>query len=139
MSNIDYSAIVTAEEKSHTHRKSLLAFLAEQRRSAERAGVVWRHGLTLKSDPASRAALGQLLSEWDSAVTKGGVIWKCADGWDRMDKRAVRKALRILRSHVQACFTAEHFVAQEITGNRLTSCLSIQERFQAILGREASP
>jgi len=130
MSNIDFAKVITAEKARAVRCERLLELLAEFRSQHVRAGFELPTGQRIQTDQDSRA---ELAMHW--LLYKGGgrdapLHWKALDGWIVLTPDMLGQVIWKIYDHVEACFQAEHAVAERITSGELTEFAEAAELFQ---------
>jgi hypothetical protein len=114
MSNIDFSQAVTAEAKVVAARSALVAALAEIRWKAETGGVTLPDGTALPTDEVSARKLTSAVTSLQNGMVTAPVAWKFPGGWQDLTQAQVEAAAAAVAQHVQACFSAERAVHQQV-------------------------
>ena len=110
--NIDWSGMVTAEQKAEQARKETVQAIAARRYEAEISGIEIG-GLPIDSGRDSQALItGAALN----AVIDPGYVcnWKTPGGFVQLDAQTLLGIAVTLRSHVQSCFDREAELLQAL-------------------------
>ncbi|AHD03100.1 DUF4376 domain-containing protein [Leisingera methylohalidivorans] len=114
MSNIDFSQVVTPEAKAAMARVALFADLARIRWKAETGGITLQDGTTLPSDEVTARKLTSAVTSLQNGMVSEPVAWKFPGGWQDLTQAQIEAAAAAVAQHVQACFSAERAVHQQI-------------------------
>lgn len=122
MSNIDFSQLVTAEQKVEAARAAAHAALGALRWRRETGGLDLPGGMRLPSSRESQAQLQAALSALRNGVLAAPVSWKLESGWADLSDTEIEAMARAMTDHVTRCFAAERAVATQMAA--LTGDLS---------------
>ncbi|AHD02956.1 DUF4376 domain-containing protein [Leisingera methylohalidivorans] len=114
MSNIDFSQQISPEAKAAKARVALFADLARIRWEAETGGVTLQDGTALPSDEVSARKLTSAVTSLQNSMVSEPVAWKFPGGWQDLTQAQIEAAAAAVAQHVQACFSAERTVHQQI-------------------------
>lgn len=103
--NIDYSQLVTAEQKAEQTRQALVSSIAARRWQAETGGITV-NGIAIDTGRDSQALItGAAVSAMlDPSYA---LRWKTPDGFVDLTGEQVIGVATAVRAHVQACFDRE--------------------------------
>ena len=130
MSNIDFEKVITAEKRVSVNRQRMLALLTELRSEHERAGYELPTGQRIQTDFDSRTELGMQWLLFKSGNRDTPLHWKAIDEWIVLTPDMLGQAIWKIYDYVEACFQAEHAVADRITSGELTEFSEASELFQ---------
>lgn len=103
--NIDFSKVITVEQKAQQETNEIKDKIAERRYQEETRGVTV-DGLYLNTERTSQGLLtGAALEAFmDDTYT---CRWKTSEGFVDLDAPTLIKISRAMRQHVQSCFNRE--------------------------------
>lgn len=119
--NIDYSRMITAEDKAEKARVGLVAAIAARRWEAETAGITV-NGMAIDTGRDSQALItGAAVSAMlDPAYS---VRWKTPAGFiDLVGEQIIAMATAV-RAHVQACFDREAELLEALANGTFTDSM----------------
>ena len=131
MSNVDLSALITADAKLTAAREKTRAKLATLRWEHETAGLVMSDGTHIASTRDSQAQIASAAAGVRAGLIDAALPWKTPQGWTELTPEALLEADTALRRHVQACFAAERAVAGQIAASDDPAALDLQAAFLA--------
>jgi hypothetical protein len=116
-------------------REARLQELADHRWRIETGGVTLPDGARILTDRESQA---QLTSAYQSLTQPfvDSIEWKAADGWVTVTEAELRPIAQAVAQHVQACFTAERQVSDQIAaaeGAEALHAINIRQAFEEAL------
>lgn len=135
MSNVDLSALITAETKAETQRAAALTALANLRWKHEVAGLELTDGHRVAT---TRDSQSQIINA--AAGVRAGLIvdplpWKTLQGWAEFTPEAVLEMADQVSAHVRTCFAAERLVTDQIEAAANPGALDIPAAFGVVLTR----
>ncbi|MCG7630535.1 DUF4376 domain-containing protein [Epibacterium sp. MM17-32] len=131
MSTIDFSQVITAQDRTEAARVQALANLADLRWKRTLAGVTLPGGLHMPGDETTRLALSGAVSALDQGMIAAPVAWKTPAGFVELTQSQIDAAAAAVVQHVQACFAAEARVAVQIAASADPAGLDVQAAFDA--------
>ncbi|THD76923.1 DUF4376 domain-containing protein [Thalassobius vesicularis] len=134
MSNIDFSTLISAQDKLTIARSEMLDSLAQIRWMHETAGITLADGHSLASTRDSQAQIASAAAGVRAGLIDAALPWKTPQGWTELTPEALLEADTVLRRHVQACFVAERAVAGQIAASDDPGALDLQAAFLAQIG-----
>lgn len=108
-----FAVFAVVERPLERVRADLLAAVATRRWAVETGGIALANGATIKTDAESQAKLTG--AKVFSDLNPDGVIdWKGESGWVQIDRATLTAFAQAVGAHVQACFTRERVLAEQI-------------------------
>jgi hypothetical protein len=135
MTNIDFSKSLSTTDKRTAENAHIKGLLAHHRWHAETQGIPWRNGLILQSGRDARAAMQVALAQFRMFRGPRAIWWKCANGWDQMNKRALIRALRLVQHHAQSCFETERRLSAELDQGLNLRTAEVSKAFASALAQ----
>jgi len=129
MKNIDLQQIITPEAAKAASNERQLRLLSEIRWAKENEGVNVTEDARFQSDRTTRAEMTSLLTNLELGTIDGPVTWKALSGWEVIGKDQLRQILWLLNAHVQACFTAERSVSEQVSAGELSNAKELRAAF----------
>ncbi len=119
--NIDYSQLVTAEQKDEQTRQALVSSIAARRWQAETGGITV-NGIAIDTGRDSQALItGAAVSAMlDPAYS---VRWKTPAGFIDLQGQQIIAMAAAVRAHVQAAFDREAELLEALTDGTLTEAM----------------
>ena len=117
MSTIDFSRVLTAEDKAEAGRQAAAARLADLRWPRETGGLVLPDGSRIATSREAQATLTGAIQLVAAGVLAEPVAWKTAEGWIELDRAGLMAVAAAVAAHVQACFAAERAVLAQVPGD----------------------
>lgn len=103
--NIDYSQLITAEQKAEQTRRAHVSSIAARRWQAETGGIDVA-GMHIETDDRSKALItGSAIKAMRSAAYT--LNWKTPEGFIQIPAEQVLAMADAVSDHVQACFNRE--------------------------------
>lgn len=133
MSNIDFSALITAEDKLAAARSAALDRLAQIRWTHETIGIVLEDGRHVDTSRDSQAQIANAAAGVRAGLITAPLPWKTLQGWTELPPEAVLNMAAQVNAHVQACFAAERAVDQMIQQATPLGNLDLEGEFSAAL------
>lgn len=119
MSNIDWSKLITAEDKAARGLANLHAYAARKRYEVETGGITVA-GTRIDTSRESQAMITGAYA-YTQAHPEETIQFKAASGWVTIDAPTMAAIATAVGAHVQACFATEAAVAQQITDGTITT------------------
>ncbi|MCG7622291.1 DUF4376 domain-containing protein [Epibacterium sp. Ofav1-8] len=132
MSTIDFSQVITAQDRTEAARAQALADLADLRWKRTLAGVTLPGGLHMPGDETTRLALSGAVSALDQGMIAAPVAWKTPAGFVELTQEEIKVAAAAVVQHVQACFAAEAVVAAQVAASADPAGLDVEAAFDAV-------
>jgi len=119
--NIDYSQMITAEDKAESARKATVAAIAARRWEAETAGITV-NGMAIDTGRDSQALItGAAVSAMlDPAYS---VRWKTPAGFIDLQGQQIIAMATAVRAHVQAAFDREAELLEALADGTFTEAM----------------
>lgn len=119
--NIDYSQLITAEQKAEQARQALVSSIAARRYEAEVGGITLS-GVHIDTDDRSKLLINgaALEATIDPAYA---MQWKTPGGFVELTGEQVIGIARAVRAHVQACFDREAELLAALDAGTLTAAM----------------
>jgi hypothetical protein len=133
MSNIDLSALITAESKIETHRAAALAALAELRWMHETAGLELSDGRHVATTRVSQSQIASAATGVQAGLITDPVPWKTPQGWTEFSPAALLDMAAQVSAHVRRCFAAERVVSAQLETAADPQALDLQAAYDAAL------
>lgn len=119
--NIDYSQLITAEQKAEQARQTLVSSIAAHRHQAEVGGITV-FGVRVETDDRSKLLINGAALE--ATIDPTYVLqWKTPDGFIWLTAQQVIGISRAVRAHVQACFDREAELLAELEAGTFTEAM----------------
>ena len=129
MSNIDWSKLITAEDKAAQAKADLIAYVAQKRWEKEVGGTVW-NGWPVHTDRESQSKIIAERLAIEAGARDDPDGWKFADGVFRMVSNEDFIALsNAVREHVRQCYAIEAQVLAGIENGDITSKAEVDAAF----------
>lgn len=119
--NIDYSQMITSEDKSERARQAQIAAIAARRWQAETSGITV-NGTAIDTGRDSQALItGAAVS----AMLDPGysVRWKTPNGFIVLQGQQIIDMAMAVRAHVQACFDRESELLEALADGTFTEAM----------------
>jgi len=116
-------------------REVRLQELADHRWRIETGGVTLPDGSRILTDRESQAQLTSAYQSLSMPFVES-IDWKAADGWVTVTETELRPIAQAVAQHVQACFTAERQVSDQIAaaeGAEALHAINIRQAFEEAL------
>jgi len=109
---IDYSKLITKEDKFNKAKEAKFQEIAQSRYTAETAGITVS-GVKIKTDRESQALItgAALQALQDPTYTCN---WKTENGFVTLTAEQIQAVAVAVRQHVQACFDREAVLIEQI-------------------------
>ena len=133
MSNIDLSALITAETKLETLRADALAQLAEMRWTLETAGLDLADGRSVATSRDSQSQIANAATGVRAGLITDPMPWKTPQGWTEFTPQALLDMATQVSAHVRACFAAERAVSAELETSQNPAALDLEAAFAKAL------
>ncbi|MCG7626063.1 DUF4376 domain-containing protein [Epibacterium sp. Ofav1-8] len=131
MSNIDFSQVITAQDRTEAARAQALADLADLRWQRSVAGATLPGGLHMPGDETTRLALSGAVSALQQGMIAEPVAWKTPAGFVELTQSEIEAAAAAVVQHVQTCFAAEATVAAQIEAADDPAGFDVEAAFDA--------
>lgn len=133
MSNIDFSALITAENKQETARAQAQERLATLRWTHETGGLTLADGSVMGTSRDAQSQIANAAQAVQAGLITAPMPWKTAQGWVDLSPAAVLDMAAQVQQHVQACFTAERLVSEQINASDMPGALDLDAAFAQAL------
>lgn len=133
MSNIDFTALITAEDKRGIDRDNALRRLAALRWQYEAAGLVLPDGRHIETGRDSQSQIANTVAGIQAGMISGPIPWKTPQGWIEFTPAELLELAVQVSHHVQKCFAAERMVSMELSASDAPEQVDLAARFQASL------
>lgn len=133
MSNIDFSQIVTSEDRKAADRADLLKQLANVRWQRCCEGVTLENGATFPGDENTRSTLAGAVQALQQGMISAPVAWKTPGGFIALSEVEVVAAAAAVVQHIQRCFVAEAAVTGQIAAASDPAGFDVVAAFDAAL------
>ena len=114
MANIDFSKLVTSEQKTLAAREAVLAQLADLRWQRETGGIVFAKGQMMSTSRESQMQVANLHQSLEAGLLDLPVLWKFDAGWVALSSDQVKQMAKAVNAHVRQCFAAEKEVFDRV-------------------------
>jgi len=131
MSNIDFTQVSTAADRTEALRTQALADLARIRWQLSCTGVTLAGGLQIPGDDTTRLALSGAVSALQQGMITAPVAWKTPSGFVELTQPQVEAAAQAVVQQVQRCFAAEATVAAQIAAAEDLAGFDVPAAFEA--------
>lgn len=119
--NIDYSQLITAEQKAEQARQALVSSIAARRWQAETGGI-YVAGMHIETDDRSKALItGSAIKAMRSDAYT--LNWKTPEGFIQIPAEQVLAMADAVSDHVQACFNREADLIEALEAGTLTEAM----------------
>lgn len=110
MPNIDFSRMITAEDKTSEARADKFAALADLRWQRETGGLDLTGGARIITTRESQAQIAATVQSISAGLITEPVDWKLATGWQQLSTAQIIAIAGAVADHVKRCFAAERAV-----------------------------
>ena len=139
MSNIDYSKIVTANDKAAETKRLLQGELARLRWEAETGGLELPDSTFVRTDRETRAALTEAVNALQAGLMQEPVPWKMNHGWEDLTQANLEAITAAVAAHVRDCFAAERTAQEQLETTGNLSSFDASAAFLAALDAAQTP
>lgn len=133
MSNIDFSQVVTADQKAEAQRLRLLEDLSRIRWECETGGTALPDGTPLPTDATTANKLTSAVKGLQDGMIAEPIAWKFPEGWQDLTQAQIEAAAGAVAQHVQKCFAAERAVSAQIEALADPAGFDVQAAFNSAL------
>lgn len=133
MSNIDLSALITAETKIEGARAQALAALAELRWRHETAGLELADGRHVATTRISQSQIASAATGVQAGLITDPMPWKTPLGWTEFTPAELLDMAAQVSAHVRRCFMAERVVSAQLDTAPDPQALELQTAYGAAL------
>lgn len=111
MANIDFSKLITSDQKVSMVRGDVLAQLADLRWQRETGGIALANGKMTSTSRESQMQIINLVQSLEAGLLQAPVVWKFQDGWVKLTQKQAQQVAKAVNEHVRRCFAAEKTVS----------------------------
>ena len=137
MSNIDLTALITAQTKRETQRARTLENLATLRWQHETAGLTLSDGRHVATTRDSQSQIANAATGVRAGLISEPMPWKTLQGWTEFTPEALLTMASEVSTHVRACFLAERKVADRLETMEDPANLDLTTAFPEALAGDA--
>jgi len=130
MATIDFSKLITSDQKTSVKRDEALARLADLRWQYETGGVIFAKGQMVSTSRESQAQIINLVQSLEAGLTEAPVLWKLQDKWVELSAGQINTMAKAVSAHVRHSFGAEKIVSDLVVAAKVPSKIDLAEKFE---------
>lgn len=105
--------------------KAALKAYAAQKRYAVETGGMTVMGMAVPTDRETQSKLAGAVLAFQSGALSGSIDWKASSGWLTLDQATVTALASAVAAHVQAAFSKEKLISDDIESGVITTSSAI--------------